>query len=48
LFVNAKATGKKAACLLSISDHLVTKEATTAHQRQTTFDDMITIALDSL
>ena len=47
LFVNAKATGKKAACLLSISDHLVTGEETTAHERQTAFDDMIQIALES-
>ncbi len=48
LFVNAKATGKKAACLLSVSDHLVTHEATTAEQRQTTFDDMIKVALEAL
>ena len=47
LFVNAKATGKKAACLLSISDHLITGEETTAHERQTAFDDMIHIALES-
>ncbi len=48
LFTNAKATGKKAACLLSVSDHLVTNEKTTAEQRQTTFDDMIKVALESL
>lgn len=48
LFINAKATGKKAACLLSISDHLVTHEATSAKERQTTFDDMIKVALESL
>jgi len=47
LFVNAKATGKSAACLLSISDHLITGEETTAHERQTAFDDMIQIALES-
>ena len=47
LFVNAKATGKKAACLLSISDHLITGEETSAHERQTAFDDMIQIALES-
>ncbi len=47
LFTNAKATGKKAACLLSISDHLVTGEETTAHERQTAFDDMIRVALES-
>jgi len=48
LFVNAKATGKRAACLLSISDHLLTKEETTPEQRQTTFDDMIRVALGIL
>ncbi len=48
LFTNAKATGKKAACLLSVSDHLITHEQTSAEQRQTTFDDMIKVALESL
>ncbi len=48
LFINAKATSKNAACLLSISDHLVTKEVTTAKERETTFNDMIEIALESL
>ncbi len=47
LFTNAKATGKRAACLLSISDHLVTGKETTAHERQTAFDDMIRIALEA-
>ena len=48
LFTNAKATGKNAACLLSISDHLITGEQTSAQQRQTTFDDMIKVALESI
>jgi len=48
LFANAKALGKKAACLLTISDSLVTKEATTSEERQTAFKDMIEIALNSL
>ena len=48
LFVNAKALGKKAACILSISDHLVTGLATTAEERQTKFKDMMTIALESI
>jgi purine-nucleoside phosphorylase len=47
LFTNAKATGKNAACLLSISDHLVTGEVTTSQERQTKFDEMIRIALKS-
>jgi purine-nucleoside phosphorylase len=48
LFTNAKATGKNAACILSISDHLITGELTTAQERQTTFDDMIKVALESI
>ncbi len=48
LFINAKVTGKNAACLLSISDHLVTHEETTPKQRETTLTDMIKIALESL
>jgi len=47
LFTNANATGKNAACLLSISDHLVTGAVTTAEERQTKFDEMIRIALES-
>jgi len=47
LFTNAKATGKQAACLLSISDHLITGEETSAQERQTAFDEMIRIALES-
>ncbi len=47
LFTNAKATGKQAACLLSISDHLVTGAVTTSEERQTKFDEMIRIALES-
>ena len=47
LFENAKAVNKKAACLLTISDSLVTHEETTAEERQTSFNKMITIALES-
>ena len=48
LFANAKALGKKAACLLTISDSFVTNEVTTAKQRQNSFNKMIEIALESL
>jgi len=48
LFTNALALNKKAACLLSISDHLITHEETTSKERETTFDDMIKIALESI
>ena len=47
LFENAKALNKKAACLLTISDSLVTHEETTAEERQKSFNKMITIALES-
>ena len=46
LFENARALNKKAACLLTISDSLVTHEETTAEERQTSFNKMITIALE--
>ncbi len=48
LFANARYLGKEAACLLTISDSLVTKEETTAQQRETSFTDMMEIALESL
>ena len=47
LFENARALNKKAACLLTISDSLVTHEETTDEERQTSFNKMITIALES-
>ena len=48
LFANAKALKKKAACLLTISDSLVTKEATSSEERQNAFVEMIKIALESI
>lgn len=47
LFANAKATNKNAACLLTISDSLVTHEKTTAEERQTAFTNMMKIALNT-
>lgn len=46
LFHNAKVLGKKAACLLTISDSLVTSAVTTAEQRQTSFQAMMEVALE--
>jgi len=48
LFANAKASNKKAACLLTISDSLVTKEVTSSEERQTAFTEMMKIALESI
>ena len=45
LFSNARVLGKNAACILTISDSLVTHRETTAQQRQTAFTDMMEIAL---
>ncbi len=45
LFHNAAACGKKAACILTISDSFVSPEITTAEERQKCFTEMIEIAL---
>ncbi|WKX02679.1 purine-nucleoside phosphorylase [Candidatus Mycoplasma mahonii] len=45
LFTNAKKLNKNAACLLTISDNLITKKETTTEERQTAFKDMMKIAL---
>lgn len=47
LFHNAKALNKKAACLLTISDSLVTHEATTSEEREKSFTDMMRLALET-
>ena len=47
LFHNAKNLKKKAACLLTISDSLVTHEETTAEERQSSFTNMMKIALEA-
>jgi len=48
LFANAMACGKKAACLLTVSDSFVTNEKTTAKERQEAFTHMMEVALNSL
>lgn len=48
LFHNANVLGKKAACILTISDNLVTKESLSSIDRQTGFDEMIKLALESI
>lgn len=48
LFHNAKVLNKNAACLLTVSDNIVTKEETTSLERQNSFTKMIEIALNSL
>lgn len=48
LFHNANVLNKKAACILTISDSLVTKEETSSEERQKSFNKMIELALKSL
>ena len=47
LFHNAKILNKNAACLLTISDNLVEDTHLSATERQESFKDMITVALES-
>ena len=46
LYMNAARAGKKALAVCTVSDSLVTGEATTAEERQRSFTDMIALALD--
>jgi purine-nucleoside phosphorylase len=46
LFHNARVLGKKAACLLTVSDNLATREETTSEERQNSFTNMMKIALE--
>ena len=45
LYMNAAAAGKRALAICTVSDSLVTGEATTAEERQSTFCEMIELAL---
>ena len=48
LFHNAQVLGKNAACLVTISDSFVAPGITTAEQRQTSFTNMMKVALGSV
>ena len=48
LFHNANVLNKKAACILTISDNLVTHALTTSEERQNSFKQMIELALESI
>lgn len=45
LYMNAARAGKKALCMLTISDHLYTGEALSAEERQTSFHEMMEVVL---
>ena len=46
LYLNAAYAKKEALCMLTISDHLYTGEALPASERQTSFRDMMRVALE--
>lgn len=47
LYMNAARAGKRALCICTVSDSLVTGESLSANDRQNTFDEMIKIALET-
>jgi len=46
LYMNAARYGKRALCICTISDHVLTGVETTAQERQTAFTTMMKVALD--
>ena len=46
LYMNAARAGKKALCILTISDHLFKEQALDARERETSFTQMMEIALE--
>ncbi|CRK83790.1 purine-nucleoside phosphorylase [Neobacillus massiliamazoniensis] len=47
LYTLAAKYGRKALSILTVSDHILTGEETTAEERQLTFNDMIEVALEA-
>ena len=47
LYMNAARTGKNALAICTISDHLLTGEATSAEERQNSFTEMMKLALET-
>ncbi|MGL5590694.1 MAG: purine-nucleoside phosphorylase [Metamycoplasmataceae bacterium] len=48
LFTNAKKLGKNAACLLTVSDNIITNEESSPEERQSSFKDMMEVALGAI
>ncbi len=46
LYLNAARAGKKALVICTVSDHILTGEATTAEQRQNSFTNMMDVAFE--
>ncbi len=47
LYMNAARSGKRALCICTMSDHIFKKEELSPEDRQTSFKDMINIALET-
>ena len=47
LYMNAARAGKNALAILTVSDHIITGEETTAEERQNSFTQMMEIALNT-
>ena len=47
LYMNAARYGKRALCICTVSDHILTGEETTSQERQTAFTTMMKVALDT-
>lgn len=47
LYTNAAYFGKRALCILTVSDHLIRQESLEAEERQVGFSNMIKLALDT-
>ncbi|EMS6973364.1 purine-nucleoside phosphorylase [Listeria monocytogenes] len=47
LYTLAQKYGRRALAILTVSDHIFTGEETSAEERQTTFNDMIVVALEA-
>ena len=47
LYMNASRLGKNALAICTISDHILTKEETTSKERQNSFTEMMTLALET-
>ena len=47
LYTLAAKFGRQALAILTVSDHILTGEATSSDERQTTFNDMIIVALEA-
>ena len=46
LYMNAARYGKRALCICTVSDHILTGQETTSEERQTAFTTMMKVALD--